>query len=118
MQASKHSSQSNPSVNSLAEKLNPQKLGFSPKMAYLLQAIIGHDYGVRDGRGGFGSSISITSDGFVVVSTSSHESGAFIGAASDLTRNLNLLLAEANLSPEQKIEFDNLYKTHVTDWRN
>src|SRR5712664_4154548 len=71
---------------SLAERLNPRQYGFSPKLTAIIGAIIGHDYGVRDTRGGHLTSISITSDGYVIArSTASDGGGAFIGDARDLT---------------------------------
>lgn len=102
----------------LKDKLNPRTLGFSPKIAYILQAVTGFDYGVRDGKGGYAASLSITSDGYMIAATSSRESGAFLGDAGDLQRNLSALLNEAKLSPAERSEFDKLYASHVMDWRN
>jgi len=102
----------------LVEKLDPGKLGFSPKMAALVGAIIGHDYGARDPRGGQFSSLSITSDGFLIAATTSHESGAFVGSADDFKRNLDLLLETAKLTKTEREEFDALYRRNVTDWRS
>ena len=103
-----------------AERINPTNLGFSPKMTAIVGAIIGHDYGVRDGRGGRLTSLAITSDGFVTCgSTMSDGGGAFIGSAADLDRNLAdyrfVLGAEA--SDEDAEEFDRIYNTRVIDWR-
>jgi hypothetical protein len=104
-----------------AERINPRNLGFSPKMAAIVGAIIGHDYGVRDGRGGELSSLSITSDGYVMAhSTASDGGGAFLGSADDLDRNVeqfSLVLHDA-ASDEDAEEFERLYKTNVKDWRN
>ena len=101
----------------LAEKLNPRKLGYSPKMAAIVGAIIGHDYGSRDPRGGKIGHISITSDGFIIAQTTSHETGAFLGEASDLERNLIMLVDDAKLTKEERAEYDRLYHSNVTDWR-
>ena len=101
----------------LAKKLNPLKLGYSPKMAALVGAIISHDYGTRDGRGGKLTGLSITSDGFLLASTTSHESGAFIGTANDFERNLWQFLAHAKLTGEERQEFDRLFRVNVCDWR-
>lgn len=100
-----------------AERINPSRFNFSPKLVAIVGAIIGHDYGVRDGvRGGRLTGISITSDGFVMAgSTASDGGGAFIGAASDLDRNL-AAYREA-LLPEDREAFDNLYKANVNDYR-
>lgn len=104
-------------THTLIEKLNPAKLGYSPKMASILTAITGHDYGSRDGRGNLYTGLSITSDGFVIAQTEPISSGAFLGTASDLTRNLNRLIEDANLTPEERAEYERLYTAHVTDWR-
>src|ERR1039458_5239218 len=52
-------------ASDFAERISPRDLGFSPKMAAIVGAIIGHDYGVRDSRGGQLTSLAITSDGYV-----------------------------------------------------
>jgi len=99
-----------------AERIDPSNFNFSPKMAYIVGAIIGHDYGVRDRKGGLATSLSITSDGYVTAaSTASDGGGAFIGTATDLDRNLNEYRKE--LSEEDRAEFDRLYATRVNDWR-
>jgi hypothetical protein len=105
------------SIEVLAEKLNPHKLGFSPKMAALLGAILGHDYGVTDSRGGRLTSLSITSDGFVICGSTQHESGAFVGEVSDLERNLEFLLEAAHLDVSEAIAFERVYASRVQDYR-
>ena len=106
--------------SNFAERINPRNLGFSPKMTAIVGAIIGHDYGVRDRRGGQLTGLSITSDGFVTAhSTASDGGGAFIGSAEDLDRNLadyRFTLAAEN--DEDAEEFDRLYAANVRDWRN
>jgi hypothetical protein len=103
-----------PSIG-FAERIHPGKLGFSPKLAAIVGVIIGHDFDVIDGRGGTLTSIGITSDGFVVGGTTSHESGAFIGTASELEANLQVW--KNNLTPADRVEFERLYDTNVEDWR-
>jgi hypothetical protein len=104
-----------------AERINPRYLGYSPKMTAIVGAIIGHDYGVRDSRGGRLTGLSITSDGYVTAhSTASDGGGAFLGSADDLERNveeISLHLHDA-ASDEDAEEFDRLYKASVRDWRN
>jgi hypothetical protein len=100
-----------------ADRIDPHKFNFSPKLTAIVGAIIGHDYGVRDRKGGTLTSLSITSDGFVTCgSTASDGGGAFIGSADDLDRNL----AEwkADLTAEDRAEFERTYKASVTDWRS
>ncbi len=100
-----------------AERINPRKFNFSPKLAAIVGAIIGHDYGARDERGGQLMSISITSEGYVVAgSTASDGGGAFIGSADDLARNLDAYKAE--LTPADRAEFEHLYSVRVRDWRH
>jgi len=99
-----------------AERINPRNFNFSPKLAAIVGAIIGHDYGVRDGRGGYLTSISITSDGYVLAgSTASDGGGAFIGSADDLDSNLNLY--KADLTADDRAQFERIYLTRVKDWR-
>jgi hypothetical protein len=100
------------------------KLGFtlfhdySPKMTAIVGGIIGHDFGVRDRKGGKLGPLSITSDGFVIAqSTASDGGGAFVGTARDLERNIELLLRDAKLSNDEQHQFDLLFRKNVTDWR-
>jgi hypothetical protein len=102
-----------------ADRVNPRNLGFSPRMTAIVGAIIGHDYGVRDSRGGRLTGLSITSDGFVTAgSTAAYGGGAFIGSADDLERNLaDYRFTLAGENDEDAEEFDRLYKQNVRDWR-
>lgn len=100
-----------------AERINPRNFNFSPKLTAVVGAIIGHDYGVRDRKGGYLTSLAITSDGFVTAgSTVSDGGGAFIGSASELESNLKLYYSE--LAPADLETFKTLYKSRVSDWRN
>lgn len=100
----------------LAARINPRRFNFSPKLTAIVGAILGHDYGVRDRKGGLLTSLSITSDGFVVCSsTASDGGGAFIGVAADLDSNLAEWKAE--LSAEDRAEFESLYAGRVRDYR-
>ena len=111
---------SNP-LKELAERINPRNLGFSPKMVAIVGAIIGHDYGVRERKGGRLTSLSITSDGWVTASsTASDGGGAFIGTAEDLDRNLEqfVMVLHDDVSDEDAEEFERIYKANVKDWRN
>lgn len=55
--------------------------------------------------------LSVTSDGFVTTDAE------FMGEAADLDRNLLNLLVAAELSPEERAEFERLYRERVDDWR-
>jgi len=104
-----------------AERINPRNLGFRPKLTAIVGAIIGHDYGVRDLRGGQLTSLSITSDGYVTCgSTASDGGGAFIGSADDLDRNLEqfIMVLHNDVSDEDAEEFERVYKANVKDWRS
>ena len=102
-----------------AARINPDNFGFSPRMTAIVGAIIGHDYGVRDSRGGRLIGLSITSDGYVTASsTASNGGGAFIGSAADLDRNLaDYRFALAAENDEDAEEFDHIYKARVYDYR-
>ncbi len=102
-----------------AERISPRNLGFSPRMTAIIGAIIGFDYGVRDSRGGQLTGLSITSDGYVIASsTASDGGGAFVGAASDLERNIEAYRFEvASQNDEDAEEFDRIYARRVKDWR-
>jgi hypothetical protein len=93
-----------------AERINPRRFNFSPKLTAIVGAIIGYDYGVRDGRGNHLTSISITYDGFVIASCN-----AFLGNADDLA--LNLRAFTRCLSAGDAGEFDKMYHDRVQDWR-
>lgn len=109
--------EANPIIR-LARKINPRNLGFSPKMSAIVGGIIGHDYGVRDRKGGQLGRLSITSDGFVIASSTAHESGAFVGDVRDLIRNLEELNVAAELTHEEAELFASLWDKNVTDWRS
>jgi len=102
-------------TNEFALRINPRIFNFSPKMTAIVGAIIGYDYGVRDARGGRLTSISITSDGFVLAgSTASDGGGAFIGSVDDLKANLYDYVF--SLTDEDRAEFNRLYAENVTDY--
>jgi len=102
-----------------AERVNPRNIGFSPKMTAIVGAIIGHDYGVRDRKGGLLTSLSITSDGYVIASsTASDGGGAFLCSADDLERNVEAYrFALAGENDEDAEQFEALYASNVRDWR-
>lgn len=97
-------------AQTFVDRINPRRFNFSPKFVALVGAIIGYDYGVRDGRGNQVSSFSITSDGFVISS-----SNAFLGSADDLARNLQDFFTV--IHPADKEHVTALYASRVKDWR-
>lgn len=103
-------------MEEFAERINPRRFGFSPKLVAIVGAIIGHDYGVRDRKGGYLTGLSITSDGYVMASsTASDGGGAFLGDANDLDNNLAVW--QADLSMDDSDEFARLYVQNVEDYR-
>lgn len=101
----------------LAAKFQAVLTNYSPKMAALLGAVIGHDFGVRDGQGNQVTSLSITADGFVIGHTPDPDSSPFIGSADDLDRNLALVLADAKLNADEAALYTTLLFQNVKDWR-
>ena len=86
-------------------------------LAAIVGAIIGHDYGVRDRKGGHLTSIAICSDGYVTArSTASDGGGAFLGSAEAMEQNLRIF--REDLSENDRNEFDRLYKANVLDYRS
>jgi len=109
----------NSNFTDFAKRINPQIHGFSPKMVAIVGAIIGHDYGARDSRGGQLTGLSITSDGYVIASSTASDGGALVGRADDLERNLEqfaMVLHDAT-SDEDAEEFERLVAANVKDWR-
>lgn len=100
-------------LRELKDRLHPRRFpGMSPKMAFIVGAIIGEDWakGPR-GETSPGSHFSITSDGFVVCGS------MFIGDVEDFNGNLERLEQAAKLNEEQRILFAKRKAAVVTDWR-
>jgi hypothetical protein len=116
---SRYGSANTAQFSKFANRINPTNLGYSPKMTAIVGAIIGFDYGVRDRKGGLLSELSITSDGYVMASsTASDGGGAFIGSADNLNRNLaDYQFVLAGESDEDAEQFAKLYAQNVKDWR-
>jgi hypothetical protein len=57
------------------------------------------------------TALSVTSDGFVTMESE------FLGEAADLDRNILNLLVAADLSAEERAEFERMYRERVDDWR-
>lgn len=97
-------------MSEFANRINPGKLGFSPKLTAIVGAIIRHDYGVRDRKGNRLSGLAITSDGCVI------SGGAFLGGIGEIDQNLRLF--RDDLSENDRAEFDRLYAENVLDYRS
>jgi hypothetical protein len=57
------------------------------------------------------AALSVTSDGFVLTDAE------FFGEAADLDRNLLNLLIVAELTADERAEFERHYRERVDDWR-
>lgn len=91
----------------LADKLHPERFtAMSGRMSAIVAYIL--DEGWTEPAIG---ALSVTSDGFVTTET------AFFGEAADLDRNLLNLLIAADLTPEERVEFEQRYRERVDDWR-
>jgi hypothetical protein len=91
----------------LTEKLHPDRFSeMSGKMAAIVGYILGESWTEPEIV-----ALSVTSDGFVLTDAE------FFGEAADLDRNLLNLLVAAELTPEERAEFERLYRKRVDDWR-
>jgi hypothetical protein len=100
-------------LRELKDLLHPRRFTeMSPKMAFIVGAIIGEDWakGPR-GETSPGSHFSITSDGFVICGN------MFIGAVDEFDKNLEQLEQAAKLNEEQRILFACLKMMVVIDRR-
>ncbi len=92
---------------SLATKLHPESFSeMSGKMAAIVGYILGESWTVPEI-----AALSVTSDGYVMTDAE------FFGEASDLDRNLLNLLVAAEVTAEERIEFERRYRERVDDWR-
>ena len=92
--------------DSLVEKLHPQSWpNLSGRMIAIVACILGQEWTTPQMHG-----IAITADGHVTCMED------YIGLASDFERNIAGLLEHANLTPEERAEWDRLY-SQIDDWR-
>lgn len=78
----------------------------SGKMAAIIAYILGESWTEPEI-----AALSVTSDGFVLTDAE------FFGEAADLDRNLLNLLVAAEVTPEERADFERLYRERVDDWR-
>jgi len=93
---------------SLVRKLRPE---LWPNLSPRLRTIVGFVLG-QEWTAPVLSSLAITADGQVVAG----EEG-YIGVVSDLDRNLNWMLAVADLTAEERALFDRLRASRIEDHR-
>lgn len=91
----------------LASKLRPERFtDMSGKMAAIVGYILGESWTEPEIV-----ALSVTSDGYVTTDAE------FFGEAADLDRNILNLLVAADLTPDERAEFERLYRERVDDWR-
>lgn len=91
----------------LALKLHPDRFSaMSGKMAAIVAYILGESWTEPEI-----AALSVTSDGFVLTDAE------FFGEAADLDRNLLNLLVAAEVTTEERADFERLYRERVDDWR-
>jgi hypothetical protein len=91
----------------LADKLRPDRF---TEMSGRMAAIVGYILAEPWTEPPI-TALSVTSDGFVTTASD------FLGEAADLDRNLLDLLIAAELTPEERAEFESRYRERVDDWR-
>jgi hypothetical protein len=91
----------------LADKLRPDRYtAMSGRMAAIVAYVLDEDWTEPAI-----AALSVTSDGFAMTDSD------FIGEAADLDRNLLVLLATAEVTAEERQEFERRYRERVDDWR-
>ena len=96
------------------EKLHPGRFeGMSSKMAAIVAYISDETYtepAINE--------LVVTSDGFVLLEhVGDVGANNFMGEESDLLRNWNNLLGTAGLTPEERIEAEDAYQSHVHSFK-
>lgn len=94
-----------------ADRINPSRFSFGPRLTAVVGAIIGHDYGIQNGAWGYLSNLTITSDGYVTADSTTIGKGAAIGVTHNVARNLSEYLDYLN--DKERAEFDRLYALNV-----
>ena len=89
----------------LAEKLHPDRFSaMSGKMAAIVGYILAESWTEPEI-----AALSVTSDGYVLTDA------VFFGEAADLDRNLLNLLVAAEVTPDERADFERLYCERVDD---
>lgn len=103
--------------DSLIKKLDPRKYGYSPVLGAILQAITGADYKSRGPEGGKITLLRIGSDGRITGLTTAGNERIEIMSYPAFAISLNEFIKNAGLTPDERKEFDILFKHNVADWR-
>ena len=91
----------------LADKLRPDRFS---AMSGRMAAIVGYILNEPWTEPAI-AALSVTTDGYVTTESE------FFGEAADLDRNLLNLFIAADLTPEERGEFERRYRERVDDWR-
>ncbi|MEE9199155.1 MAG: hypothetical protein V3U26_05100 [Dehalococcoidia bacterium] len=99
----------------LATKLHPKGFtGMSGKMAAIVAYVLGEHWTEPEL-----AELHVTSDGFVLARKAGDVGcNDWIGSAQDLERNVSNLLYAADVTPEERQKWEELYRLRITDWRN
>ena len=91
----------------LADKLHPDRFSdMSGRMAAVIGYVLGESWAKPEIAW-----LSVTPDGHVI------SDSAMVGVAADLDRNLLNLLIAADLTDEERTDFERRYRERVDDWR-
>ncbi|MBF6604220.1 MAG: hypothetical protein IVW53_01370 [Chloroflexi bacterium] len=91
----------------LADKLAPERFtAMSGRMTAIVAYILGESWTEPPI-----AALSVTSDGYVTTEAD------FMGEAADLDRNLLDLLIAADLTDDERADFERRYRERVDDWR-
>lgn len=103
------------STENLAQKLHPHRFTeMSGKMAAIVGYVLDQEWTQPEI-----AEMVVTSDGFVLARRSGDIGcNDWIGSAEDLERNASNLLEAADLTENERAEWQSLFRARVTDWRN
>ena len=101
--------------DALARKLHPRNFtAMSGKMAAIVGYVLGEEFTSPQV-----AELAVTSDGFVLARRSGDIGcNDWIGEVGDLERNVRNLLEAAELTSDERAEWQRLYTASVTDWHN
>lgn len=105
---------SNGQLESLAQKLHPRNFtAMSGKMAAIVGYVVGQEWTAPEI-----AELAVTSDGFVLARLRGDIGcNDWVSSAEDMDRNVANLLEAAGLTPDEKTEWQRLFKARVMDWR-
>lgn len=81
----------------------------SPRLAWIMSGILGHDFGVRDSHGNACGPLTVTSDGFALGAMGN----AFIGDVADVRDNFRGLLDHVGATDAEREHAERCYRERV-----